>query len=193
MSRSDRTPSSTSRLLPRFPLHFRPVSAPVEIHNSPTGKLFPAIGPFLIAAIFGFFALKGLASGAPGRGLFLVAVLALGCLGLGLFLARGAFDTGVKVVLDDRGFRDRRGGDVLVPWEKVRSVHLTSGKGAAMISFELTEPPPDAIKHAPANALALLLPFGKNIVHMEVSSLDTTGADMIAAIRRLAPHVAVDG
>lgn len=114
--------------------------APVEIRNSTFGKIFPALGPFLIAAIFGFFALKGLASGAPGQGLFLVAVLALGCLGLGLFLARGAFDTGVQVVLDARGFRNRRGGDVLVPWEKVRSVH--PGKGAAMISFELTEPLP---------------------------------------------------
>ncbi|RWN50994.1 hypothetical protein [Mesorhizobium sp.] len=169
------------------------MSAPVEIRNSPTGKLFPAIGPFLIAAIFSFFALKGLASGAPGRELFVVAVLALGCLWLGLFLARGAFDTGVQVMLDDRGFRDRRGGDVLVPWEKVRSAHLTSGEGAAMISFELTELPPDAIRYAPANALGRWLPFGKNIVHMEISSLDITGADMIAAIRRLAPHVAVDG
>ncbi|PAQ05510.1 hypothetical protein [Mesorhizobium temperatum] len=167
------------------------MSAPVEIRNSLTGKLFPALGPFLIAAIFGFFALKGLASGAPAGRLLWVAVLALGCLALGLFLARGAFDTGVQVVLDDRGFRDRRGGDVLVPWEKVRRVH--PGKDAGMISFELTEPPPDAIRYAPANALGLLLPFGKNIVHMEISSLDITGADMIAAIRRLAPHVAVGG
>jgi hypothetical protein len=39
--------------------------------------------------------------------------------------------------------------------------------------------------------LGRLLPFGKNIVHMEVSSLDMSGADMIAAIKRLAPHVAV--
>ena len=98
--------------------------APVEIHNSATGKIFPALGPFLIAAIFGFFALKGLASGAPGGGVLWVAVLALGCLGLGLFIARGAFDTSVQVVLDATGFRDRRGGDVLVPWEKVRGVRL---------------------------------------------------------------------
>jgi hypothetical protein len=168
------------------------VSAPVEIRNSPTGKIFPALGPFLIAAIIGFFVLKGLATGAPSGGLLWVAVLALSCLGLGLFIARGAFDTSVQVVLDARGFRDRRGGDVLVPWEKVRGVRLTSGKGSAMISFELTEPPPDAIRYAPANALNLILPFGKNTVHMEISSLDISGPDMIAAIRRLAPHVAVD-
>jgi hypothetical protein len=167
------------------------MSAPFEIHNSPTGKIFPAIGPFLIAAIFGCFALMGLASGAPGGGVLLVAVLALGCLGFGLVIARGAFDTSVQVVLDAEGFRDRRGGDVLVPWEKVRSVRLTSGKGSAMISFELTEPPPDAIRYAPANVLGRLLPFGKNIVHMEVSSLDVRGEDMIDAIRQFAPHVLV--
>ncbi|GLS38520.1 hypothetical protein GCM10010869_41150 [Mesorhizobium tianshanense] len=122
-----------------------------------------------------------------------MAVLALGCLGRGLFLARGAFDTGVQVVLDAVGFRDRRGGGVLVPWEKVRSVSPVSDEDSAMINFELTEPPPDAIRYAPANALGLLLPFGKNTVRMEIASLDATGADMIAAIRRLAPHVAVDG
>jgi hypothetical protein len=33
-----------------------------------------------------------------------------------LFMARGAFDTKVQVVLDAKGFRDRRGGDVLMPW-----------------------------------------------------------------------------
>ena len=43
------------------------------------------------------------------------------------------------------------------------------------------------------NALGLILPFGKNIVHMEISSLDTSAPDMIAAIRQFAPHVAIDG
>jgi len=165
--------------------------APVEIRNSATGKLFPAIGPFLIAVLFGFFALKGLASGAPGGGVLLVALLALGCLGLGFVIARGAFDASVQVVLDAHGFRDRRGGDVLVPWQTVRSVRIVSGQGSAMLSFELTGPPPDAIRHAPANALGRILPLGRNTVHMEVSSLDMNGADMIAAIRQFAPHVAV--
>jgi hypothetical protein len=69
------------------------MSSPLEIRNSPTGTIIPAIGPLLIAAIFGFFALKGLLAGAPGGRVLLMAVLALGCLGLGLFFARGAFDT----------------------------------------------------------------------------------------------------
>ena len=39
------------------------MSAPVEIRNS-TGKLFPALAPFLLAVLFGFFMLKGLSSSA---------------------------------------------------------------------------------------------------------------------------------
>ncbi|RJT30105.1 hypothetical protein D3227_30755 [Mesorhizobium waimense] len=167
------------------------MSAPLELRNSVTGKIFPAIGPFIIGAMFGLGALQGLASGADGGHVLVIALLALACLGLGFFIARGAFDTSVKVVLDEEGFRDRRAGDVLVPWHKVHSVRLTSGKGSAMLNFELTEEPPDAIKYAPTNALNRILPFGKTTVHMEVSSLDVRGDDMIDAIRQLAPHVVV--
>ncbi|MFD2053892.1 hypothetical protein ACFSQT_12585 [Mesorhizobium calcicola] len=79
-----------------------------------------------------------------------------------------------------------------MPWRDVRSVRLASGgKGAAMLNFELTGEPPDAIKFAPANALGLMLPFGRSMVHMEISSLDVRGEDMIEAIRTFAPHVTV--
>ena len=165
------------------------MSAPLELRNSATGKIFPAIGPLLIGAIFGFGALRGLAAGADG--VLVIALVALGCLGLGYVIARGAFDNSVQVTLDSHGFRDARAGDVLVPWAMVKSVHLTSGKGAAMLNFELTREPPDEIKYAPANALDRMLPFGKNIVHMEVSSLDVRGQDMVEAVKTFAPHVVV--
>ena len=81
--------------------------------------------------------------------------------------------------------------DVLVPWNKVRSVRLAAGgKGAAMLNFELTEEPPDEIKYSSANAFGLM-PFGKTIVHMEISSLDVRGDDMVDAVRKFAPHVVV--
>jgi hypothetical protein len=165
------------------------MSAPLELRNSVTGKIFPAIGPLLIGAIFGFGALRGLAVGADG--VLVIALVALGCLGLAYVIARGAFDRSVQVTLDSQGFRDARAGDVLVPWAMVKSVHLTSGKGAAMLNFELTRKPPDEIKYAPANALDRMLPFGKNIVHMEVSSLDVRGQDMVEAVKSFAPHVVV--
>ncbi|TGV08671.1 hypothetical protein EN816_32735 [Mesorhizobium sp. M8A.F.Ca.ET.173.01.1.1] len=161
------------------------MSAPVELRNSPTNKFSSVAGSLLMAAIFGFYTLKGLANGADGGRVFLVALLALGFLGFGGYMVRGAFDTSVKVVLDENGFRDRRLGDVLVPWHRVQSVRLSSsGKGSGMVSFELTGEPSDAL----ANAL-----FGGNTVRMEVNSLDMSGLDIVAAIKRLAPHVAVTG
>ena len=166
------------------------MSAPLELRNSPTGKIFPAIGPFIIGAMFGFGALQGLASGAEGGHVLVIALMAVACLGLGASIARGAFDTSVKVTLDQRGFRDSRAGDVLVPWREVRSVRLTSGKGAAMLNFELTEEPPDAIKYSSANAFGLM-PFGKTTVHMEISSLDVRGEDLVDAVKKFAPHVVV--
>ncbi|RWA58111.1 hypothetical protein [Mesorhizobium sp.] len=167
------------------------MAAPLEIRNSASGKILPAIGPFLIGGIFGFGALQGVAAGANGGHVLWIALLALGFLALGFFIVRGAFDTSVKVTLDQRGFRDARAGDVLVPWNKVRSVRLAAGgKGAAMLNFELTEEPPDAIKYAAANAFGLM-PFGKTTVHMEISSLDVRGQDMVDAVKTFAPHVVV--
>lgn len=167
------------------------MSAPLEIRNSASGKILPALGPFLIGAMFGFGALQGVASGADGGRVLVIATLSAACLALGFYIARGAFDTSVKVTLDSRGFRDARAGDVLVPWNKVRSVRLAAGgKGAAMLNFELTEEPPDAIKYAAANAFGLM-PFGKTIVHMEISSLDIHDQDLIEAVKTFAPHVVV--
>ena len=167
------------------------MSAPLELRNSVTGKIFPALGPVIIGVMFAFGALRGPVSGADGGWVLVIALVAAGCLGLGYVIARGAFDNSVKVTLDSHGFRDARAGDVLVPWQTVKSVHLTSGKGSAMLNFELTGEPPDAIKYAPANALNLVLPFGRNIVHMEISSLDVRGQDMVDAVQKFAPHVVV--
>jgi hypothetical protein len=167
------------------------MAAPLEIRNSPSGKILPALGPFLIGGIFGFGALQGAASGADGGHVLWIALLGVAFLALGAFIARGAFDTSVKVVLNSQGFRDRRAGDVLVPWNKVKSVRLTAGgKGAAMLNFELTGEPPDAIRYSSANAFGLM-PFGKTTVHMEISSLDVRGEDLVDAVKKFAPHVVV--
>jgi hypothetical protein len=164
--------------------------APLEIRNSPSGKILPALGPFLLGGIFGFGALQGVASGADGAHVAWIALLGVACLGLGVFIARGAFDTSVKVTLNSQGFRDSRAGDVLVPWSKVKSVLAAGGKGAAMLNFELTGEPPDEIRYSSANAFGLM-PFGKTTVHMEISSLDVRGEDLVDAVKTFAPHVVV--
>lgn len=65
------------------------MSPAVEIRNSISGKLVPALGPFIGAALFGFFMLKGLAIGAQGGKVFMLGLVALGCVGFGLLMARG--------------------------------------------------------------------------------------------------------
>jgi len=60
-----------------------------------------------------------------------------------------------------------------------------------MVNFELTGEPPDEIKYSSANALNRILPFGKNIVHMEINSLDVRGQDIVEAVKTFAPHVVV--
>lgn len=57
--------------------------APLELRNSPSGKILPALGPFLLGGIFGFGALQGLASGADGGHVLWIALLGAACLGLG--------------------------------------------------------------------------------------------------------------
>ncbi|TPI75364.1 hypothetical protein [Mesorhizobium sp. B2-8-9] len=111
------------------------MAAPLEIRNSPSGKILPAVGPFLLGGIFGFGALQGVASGANSGHVLWIALLGAACLGLGASIARGAFDSSVKVVLDSQGFRDARAGDVLVPWNKVRSMRLASGGKARRCSI----------------------------------------------------------
>ncbi|MER8429336.1 hypothetical protein [Mesorhizobium caraganae] len=64
------------------------MSAPIELRNSPTNKFSSVAGSLLMVAIFGFYTLKGLVSGADGGRVLLVALLALGFLGLGGYIAR---------------------------------------------------------------------------------------------------------
>lgn len=169
------------------------MSAPVEIRNSASSNTFAVIAPFIGAAVAGVLAVRSLSSDTARGPVFLLVVFAIGCLGWGLYRASSGFDSGVQVVLDAQGFRDSRAGDVLVPWETVRSVGLVHGNhgGPTLVNFELTGALPEAIKYSNANAVNLMLPGGGNIVHMEMSSLDISEADMMAAIRRFAPGVKV--
>lgn len=169
------------------------MSAPVEIRNSQSSNTLAVITPFIGAAVAGVLAFRAMSSDTARGPVFLLFAFAVGCLGWGLYKAGSGFDSGVQVVLDSQGFRDKRAGDVLVPWETVQRVGLVHGNhgGPTLVNFELTGEMPEAIKYSNANAVDLMLPGGGNTVHMEMSSLDISEADMMAAIRRLAPGVKV--
>ncbi|KAA3441816.1 hypothetical protein C7I87_33625 [Mesorhizobium sp. SARCC-RB16n] len=93
----------------------------------------------------GFRALSS--DGAHGR-VFPLFVFALGCLDWGLFKASSGFDSRVQVTVDAKGFRDKRAGDALMPWQTVRRarVHGNHG-GPTLVNFELTGPMPETPDH----------------------------------------------
>ncbi|MBN9222792.1 MAG: hypothetical protein J0I79_33085 [Mesorhizobium sp.] len=169
------------------------MSAPVQIRNSASSNTLATLAPFIGAAVAGVLAFRAMSSDTARGPVFLLFIFALGCLGWGLFKASGGFDSGVQVTLDSHGFRDKRAGDVLVPWATVRSAGLVHGNhgGPTLVNFELTGPLPEAIKYSNANALNLMLPGNGHTVHMEMSSLDISEGEIMAAIRRFAPGVKV--
>jgi len=177
-----------------FPLSapLTPMSALVELRHNPRRWIFLSAGLFVVAGILAFLTLKALQSGA-GRGLvFLLVVLALGALALALNDVRRACDWRVQVMLDDKGFRDRRAGNVLVPWERVRAVGATSLRNLKLVTFRLDGPMPAAIRYA--HPFAIAVPgFDETVVRMDVTTLDWSAHDILDAVRRLAPHVKVEG
>lgn len=168
------------------------MSAPIEIRNSPRKWLVRSVAVFVVAAILGFLAFKAIEAGA-GRGpVSLTVALTLGALALALYDVRRAYDGQVQVVLDERGFRDRRAGNVLVPWERVRAAGTISIRNARFVTFRLDGPMPRALKYA--HPFAMALPgFDETLVRMDVTVLDRSLADILAAVRGFAPHVAVEG
>ena len=135
-ARRSRPPSTHARLCASFD----PVSAPVEIRNSQSSSTLQVIAPFIGAAVAGVLAFRAISSDTARGPVFLLIAFAVGCLGWGLYKAASGFDSGVQVVLDSKGFRDKRAGDVLVPWEAVQGVGLVHGNhgGPTLVNFELT-------------------------------------------------------
>jgi hypothetical protein len=170
------------------------MSQPFEIRNRGGTGMLSALLMLAGAAGFGFLALKGVELGS-GRGpVFLAAVVALGVLGLGLSFLRRAFDKRVQVVLEREGFRDRRLGNVMVPWADVRQARYVSVRRYQAIVFKLDRPVPPRIRYSSGiRAVSMALPWmDETMLRMDITGLDWSGADILAAVRELAPHVTVD-
>src|SRR5262249_5852496 len=143
------------------------MSGPFEIRKDPgkasfmlsPGKgIFGALLMFAVAAILGYLALKAVEYGSGLRAELVGGGLALCRLAPGIRRWRSASDRSVQVVLDSEGFRDRRGGNVLVPWADVREASYHSVRRFKMIVFKLAGPVPPAIRYtlglgAPAMAM----------------------------------------
>ena len=111
------------------------MSQPFELRSRPGRRIFGAVLTFAVAAMLGFLAAKAVELDAERWVMFLTGLLALGALAFGLHELRRARDRRVKVVLDSEGFRDRRAGNVMVPWADVREVEYISVRNLKVIAF----------------------------------------------------------
>src|SRR5262245_48190357 len=144
------------------------MSQTCEIRDSPgegTFRILRALLMFVVAGMLGLLVLTGVDLHGRGRALLVVAG-ALVALAFGIHDLRRAFDRRIQVVLDGTGFRDRRAGNVLVPWIDVREARLVSvhHSGAArkfeVILFRLDGAVPAGIRYSSgASAMAMAMPW----------------------------------
>jgi hypothetical protein len=114
-------------------------------------------------------------------------------LGLAVWAGRDALDRRVLATLDAEGFRDIRTGGALTPWSAVRKAVAYSSGSGPLVEFEVG---PEDARDVGADWLAgagrhTTLIAGWHIVSLPLHRLDASPADVIAFVRRAAPHVAM--
>jgi hypothetical protein len=160
----------------------------VEIRNGlRAGHVFVialklGLGLFLCGA-----AAYGSWRGAPIGPLAFAWIAGLGGVALGLIHLQVGLDRTIQLVLSPEGFRDRRSGSVLIPWPAVREArNLGPGNTANVIELDLTEDVPvgsDILSGAGNRG------SGLRRVRIPLDELDTNAREMLAHIRRFAPHL----
>jgi len=109
-------------------------------------------------------------------------IAGIGFAGLGLIHLRIGLDRAVQLTLSPEGLRDHRSGGVLIPWRAVRRARDPGpGRRAGIIDLDLAE-------DAPLGS-DLLGGAGPRHVRVPLDALDTNAREMLAHIRRFAPHL----
>ena len=151
-----------------------------------------------IAAIVGFFLVYGLIYGIrpdkTGQA-FLMGCVFVVLLALAGYNGRMLFDNRAVVILTSEGFRDRRAGDVLIPWRLVTRVRRVVGpKSSGIVRFDLTEDPGSQMHYdliSSSGRLAAPLLFDGRQINIETASLDISQDDLIKAALEFAPHIEI--
>lgn len=92
-----------------------------------------------------------------------------------------------SAVLSSEGFQDQRSGGVLIPWHQIRQVR-NHGTATNIIDLELVND-----LYVGSDVMSGAGNIGSDLrrVRVPLDELDTTAGEMVAHIRRLAPHAAV--
>lgn len=145
--------------------------APLHIRKSLTmAVVFGAI--FVAGALFFAWAIGGrLWSGRTVDGMSWLWLL--GMAGMAGWTLRDAVDRRVQVTLTAEGFSDRRTGGAITPWSAVRGAVGFIANGVEGVEFAIG---PDDARH---------------LVRIVLRNLDASSADILAYVRRAAPHVEI--
>ena len=170
----------------------------LEIRYNSHGNALMALCFGALAAIPGFYLVAGLihgiGAGKTGTALFLAAAF-VALLAAAIYNAALLFDDRIIVTFSPEGFRDRRAGDVLVPWTMVARLRKAyEPDSSGIVRFELIEDPGPRMHFDPLSSsgrLAAPLLFDGRQINVETASLDIAQDDMIAAALEFAPHLAI--
>ncbi len=168
----------------------------------------PGIAPLLIRrsltlnAIFGvifscgtiYFAwaiISRLARGASVDGMAWLWLLGLG--GMAAWSLWDTIDRRVQVMPTAEGFTDRRTGGALIPWSSVHNANGVAANGVSIVEFTIG---PEAAGDIAADWLEgsgrhrAIFP-DRHVVRVVLRNLDASSADILAYVRRAAPHVEI--
>ena len=179
----------------------QPVEAPptaLEIRYNSRSNAMMALCSAALATIPGFFLVSGFVHGIrPGKtseALFLAGAFVV-LLAAAIYNAALLFNDRIVVTLSPDGFRDRRAGDVLMPWTKVARLRKVYGPNSSgMVRFELTEDPGPRMHYDPISSsgrLAAPLLFDGRQINVQTASLDISQDDFIKAALDFAPHIVI--
>jgi hypothetical protein len=115
--------------------------------------------------------------------------------GMAAWCLRDVIDRRVQVRFTAEGLRDHRTGGALVPWSVIRKANDYVANGSSMIEFTIG---PDDARDVGSDWLEgsgrhrATWPE-RHVVRVAMENLDASSADVIAFVRRAAPHVEIPG
>lgn len=117
----------------------------------------------------------------------------LGLAGMAAWSLRDAIDRRVQVMLTAEGFTDRRTGGVLVPWSSVHHANGVIANGVSIVEFTTGSEAAGVVANdwlEGSGRHRAIFP-DRHVVRVVLRNLDASSADILAYVRRAAPHVEI--
>jgi hypothetical protein len=164
---------------------------PLHIRRSvPFNALFGVV--FVAGALFFGWAIAArLMSGRAVDGMSWMWLLMMAA--MSFWTLRDALDRRVQVTLTAEGFSDRRAGGALTPWSAVREANGIVAAGVSIVEFTIGEEDARDVGKDWLEGSGRHREFmsSRHVVRIVMRNLDASSADVLAFVRRAAPHVVI--